>query len=175
MTGKDVAFPMSISKQTMRHRTHEKDYHLITVTRPDGRSLFITRWGKRGSTGQIHVEQCPDAFSAEYSFGQKRNEKHNRGYIYEAPTKKTTVVDEANLKLLLSAIWSKLGPDNIRWLAPDINVDKMRDPPPEPDFVQNVKTGRWENRNAGQPLKTFKEPPPTIADRVAVDPEWGAW
>jgi predicted DNA-binding WGR domain protein len=168
----DAAFPITVVKQTLEHRTHEKDYHQVLIRRPDGRSLLVQRWGRRGSFGQMQVLALPDALSSDLAYREKLREKESRGYEPQ-PVRLFTVATENELKKMLATVWLKLGADNIKHLLPDASTDAVRDPPPVAEWGTD-KDGKPVLLNPVKP-KAVKETEPTIADRVAVDPEWGAW
>jgi predicted DNA-binding WGR domain protein len=74
-------FPILATKHTLDHSGGTKSFHLYVLHhKGSGRSLFITRWGKTGSFGQVKVEQHSTHVSATRAFDKKLEEKEKGGY-----------------------------------------------------------------------------------------------
>lgn len=167
------AYPIVVRKITMKHRTHEKDYHQVLIVTQDKRCIVINRWGKRGQKGQLEQTRYPEPKSAVAAFDGKRRTKNKDGYVYEPSVDKSVECnDEAEFRKVLGLLYWGEMKSNLEWLVPGIDTTGSKDP----DLPQ------WEEGADGklvhkgyQPKHPYKEPEPTVEDKVAENENWGAW
>lgn len=166
-------FPFRIRKISMQHTgSTKKEYHLVLIVRDSSKTaLCICRWGKAGTWGemQFHWDKPGDVF------WKKLEEKRRRGYETTRDVAKVAS-DIGEFKGALGPYYFKIGADNLKRLIPDL----------DPKHLEGVKSSdpaRWTEN--GEPIGAVKKPKhveveesrpsPTLEERVAQNPLWGAF
>lgn len=120
------AYPMTVHTESLDHSGGSKSFHLMQIDANDGRSVFVSRWGKTGAFGQFKVERFENRPEARRAWDKKRNEKRGGGYRPGA-TNMVVAENEADLRRILGVGYlSTFGPDNLRHLDPHFNVTGVR-------------------------------------------------
>lgn len=163
-------FPIIVRKVTMKHRTHEKDYHQVLICTNDDRSLVINRWGKRGAKGQLEFNRHADPASAVAGFETKQSTKRRDGYVHESSADKIFEThDEAELRKAIGLLYWGEMKSELEWLVPGIDTAGAKDPD-LPTWAE--EDGKLVHKGY-QPKHKFIEAEPTVEDQIADNANWG--
>ncbi|TXN07935.1 WGR domain-containing protein [Methylobacterium sp. WL103] len=167
------AYPIVIRKITMKHRTHEKDYHQVLIVTDDERCLVVNRWGKRGQKGQMEFHRFSNPKLAVEALNAKRSTKERGGYVYDqrADLSKDADDEDAFRKALGLIYWTGMKSE-LEWLVPGIDTAGAKDPD-LPTWEEGAD-GKMVHKGY-QPKHKFVEAEPTVEQKVAENENWGAW
>ena len=131
MTENSEHYPVRIERVSLKHKGGTKAFHLYVISNIQGKSLFVTRWGRIGAFGSIKVEEFDTRKEAEKAFGKKLNEKTSRGYRNDNNGGEiANAQDEFSTKVGM-ILFNKLGAKAVNHIDPDYDTTGMRevDPP----------------------------------------------
>ena len=168
-------YPIRVKKQSGRADSSSggKDYHLVLISCANGRSLFVTRFGRKGTWGVgFHVEKSDSLAAAKRSYDRKWAEKLGKAYDEIIIDTEVPCKDEAELRRAIGIqYWSKIGKANLEWLIPGIDASGVREETPV--AIENEE-GRFEYKE--WPKRLMSNSPKkveTAEDRVKTTPVWG--
>lgn len=168
----DMIYPIKIERMTLAYEQGRsaKEYHIVQINMANGRSVVITRWGRKGSWGQMLAAPFDKFEGACHFADEKRRDKQNKGYRVTS-SGAVDCVDEYKFRSVLGPQYvTNIGPDILKFILGD-EVDttgvRMRE---NPEFEQTAD-GRWVRKE--KPLNTIKDPEPTLEEQVSRNPLWG--
>ena len=165
-------YPIRVKKQSGRADSSSggKDYHLVLVSAANGKCLFITRFGRKGTWGVGFNVARHMSLNADWQFnriGIALDNAYDEILINtEVPCK-----DEAELRRALGIqYWSKIGKDNLEWLIPGVDASGVREE--TPSFVEAEGGAEYRPRQPRLVPETPKKVE-SAEDRVKTTPVWG--
>lgn len=140
------AYPMQVRSVSMDHTGGTKSYHLLLVTTADGRSLFVSRWGKTGAFGEMKPETFPTSAGGEKAWDKKERQKASGGYRQHGAVRVEAVNDAGDLRRAIGiGVWGKVGAAALKHLDPSLDTSGMREADPvrvNEDGTFNANTSR---------------------------------
>lgn len=171
------AYPMKLRSVSFDHTGGTKSYHLLIVETADGKSLFVSRWGKKGAFGELKAEMFPTVAAGEKAFDKKERQKTSSGYRQTGPSKSDVANNAAELRAAMGLpTWSKVGAGAISHLDPAIDTKGMRDAEPNRVGEDGRLTGQDAARkvDVSQALAAQKEADRIESERIlAANPNYG--
>lgn len=170
-------YPIKIVKKSLDHQGGTKSYHIVEVITADGRLMLVKRWGKKGSFGSIDVITGGATTSlgggATTSLGVRiLRDKQKRGYD-EVDHKELKANDLEEFKRLMTPrLYTSLGANNIAYLIPDAETTGIKEPE-KIEWEEDADGKRRLKQKAPMPLPS--PPEPTIEEKIARNPLWGAF
>jgi len=167
-------FPITIIRESLRHRQGTKAYHLLRIMTASGPALTINRWGKTEAWGEIQIVRHDSMAQATTAYNQEKREKEGRGYSVYMMARSDNADDFEEFKKVLGPqYFSQLGVDNLRHLSPDFDTTGVREPPLETEWVKDEKTGKVRPAGIDTSKYHVPEPEPTVEDKRVKNPMWG--
>ena len=167
-------YPIRVKKQSGRADSSSggKDYHLVLVSAANGKCLFITRFGRKGTWGVgFNVARHMSLEAARRVYDQKHREKLDKAYDEILINTEVPCKDEAELRRALGIqYWSKIGKDNLEWLIPGVDASVVREE--TPSFVEAEGGAEYRPRQPRLVPETPKKVE-SAEDRVKTTPVWG--
>lgn len=161
-----AVYPIKIDTLTMKHRGGTKAYHLCKITRADGKSILIKRWGKVDEWGQTQVLRGYDDTLASH-WREKDAEKSRRGY-QPGSTKQRFCEAESQLIVDLGKYWDSLAEAHRQFLT-DLSDDELaKELEPSSEFEKSPD-GVYRKPAPTKPAE------PTAAETYAKNPRFGVF
>ncbi|PZR92079.1 MAG: hypothetical protein DI537_14735 [Stutzerimonas stutzeri] len=130
-----ATYPIKVSSLSLDHKGGTKSYHIYVIENSDGRSVFVNRWGKSNTFGELQTKQFLDTAAAWKEFQGKEQTKVRNGYSPKSGMKVQTCDDLAQFKAALGIqLFNKIGKEALEHVDPAIDTTGMRSAePPKTD------------------------------------------
>lgn len=120
-------YPIKVSSLSLDHKGGTKSYHISVIETADGRAVFVYRWGKANTFGELKTING-DAPSAWRHWKAKEQDKTRGGYYPRSNTRVAKAASSADLsKTLGIQLFHKIGKDAIAHLDPTFDTSKLRE------------------------------------------------
>ncbi|MGV1754804.1 WGR domain-containing protein [Agrobacterium sp. CG674] len=127
-----MSYPIKVYSQSYDHANGTKSYHLMMIEASNGHCVFINRWGKKGTFGEMQVQTFATPKAAWKAYEKKETAKTRSGYAPLGSQRTNEATDAKTLGAAIGmVVLNKMGASNIKHLDPDYNTAGMRevDPP----------------------------------------------
>jgi hypothetical protein len=166
-------YPIHIKKQSGRANSVSggKDYHLVLIVTAEGRSLFIKRFGKKGTWGVgFEVTRYDTVAEAEKAYQGKYNKKLGKDYSALFIDTVKTARDWAEFrKIMGEAYWNKIGAGNLEFIMPGADTTGVR----EDHSVEFEQDTNGKMRVKERPKRLIPDVVESVADRAVENPIFG--
>ncbi len=172
-----MTFPLHVKKESGRAESVSggKDYHLVLICSGDeGRSILITRFGKKGTWGTgWKVQRFDDMHDALVAYNEKWVAKLGKAYKDHFLKTDTPCGDIETFRKALGPTLLKMKPEDLDWICPGIDTKDCR----PAEEAGGWQTDEYGNKSFAEPKRRLVEEPKApevpVSAKINANPNWG--